>query len=218
MHQRPLLASLAEDDLRRLMQVARRRVFGRREVVFHRGDPADTLHVVSKGRFAVQITTPLGDTALLRILGPGEAFGELALLAPVGPRSATVTALEPGETRSIHQLDFDGLRTRHPEVTDVLVQVLAEQVRRLSEQLVEALYVDADRRVLRRLRETHLLYGGEDGDVAVPLTQEELAQLAGTSRATVNRVLRDAERDGTVRLGRGKVVVLDPARLARRAG
>ena len=95
-------------------------MFGRREVVFHRGDPADTLHLVHTGRFAVRIDTPLGDTVMLSMVGPGETFGEIALLDDVGPRSATVVALEKAETRAIHKLDFDALvaqapgRRRHP--------------------------------------------------------------------------------------------------------
>ncbi|MDQ3240338.1 MAG: Crp/Fnr family transcriptional regulator [Actinomycetota bacterium] len=207
-----LLAALPEPDRLRLRQVARRRVFARGEVVFHRGDPADTLHLIVKGRFAVRITTPLGDTAVLTVLSPGEFFGELALLGEA-PRSATVAALEPGETLSIHRIDFEALRTRHPQATDFLIEALAKQVRRLSEHLIEALYVPADTRVVRRVREMHVLYGDGAPETVIPLTQEELADLAGTSRATVNRVLRRAERRGAVRLSRGKVVVVDRGKL-----
>ena len=110
----PILAGIPEDDARRVLQIARRRVFGRREVVFHRGDPADTLHLVHSGRFAVRINTPLGDTVMLSLIGPGETFGEIALLDDTAPRSATVVAVEKGETRAIHKLDFDALRARHP--------------------------------------------------------------------------------------------------------
>jgi CRP/FNR family cyclic AMP-dependent transcriptional regulator len=206
----PILAGLPEEDVRRVLQLARRRVFGPREVVFHRGDPADTLHLVHSGRFAVGINTPLGDTALLSIVGPGDAFGEIALLEP-GPRSATVMALERAETRALHKLDVDALRARHPTVGDVLARALAMRVRRLSDMLVEAYYVPAERRVLRRLTEL----AGESG--VVSLTQEELAQMAGTSRATVNRVLRDAQERGELALKRGSVEVLDAGRLAARA-
>ncbi|HEX6024838.1 MAG TPA: cyclic nucleotide-binding domain-containing protein, partial [Solirubrobacter sp.] len=89
-----------------MLSIARRRTFGRREVVFHRGDPADTLHLVHTGRFAVRIQTPLGDTVMLSMVGPDETFGEIALLDGVGPRSATVVSLEKSETRVIHKLDF----------------------------------------------------------------------------------------------------------------
>src|SRR2546428_36967 len=91
-----VLEGVPEEDLHRLLSVARRRTFARNEVVFHRGDPAEALHLISSGRFAVRIMTPLGDTATLAILGPGEAFGELALVGEDPERSATVAALERG--------------------------------------------------------------------------------------------------------------------------
>ena len=213
-----LLADVPNEALRTLLGVARRRTFTKNEVVFHRGDPADSLQLISKGRFSVQIATPLGDIATLSVRGPGDAFGELALLGPESARSATVSALEPGETYSVYRGDFERLRREFPTVNDVLIGILAEHLRRLSEQLIEAHYVSANRRVLRRLREMAELYGGGEKSVVVPLTQEDIAGLAGTSRATVNRVLREEERRGTVELGRSKTVVLKLDELTRRAG
>jgi CRP/FNR family transcriptional regulator, cyclic AMP receptor protein len=206
----PILAGIPEEDARRVLQIARRRTFGRREVVFHRGDPADTLHLVHSGRFAVRIGTALGDTVMLSMVGPGETFGEIALLDETASRSATVLALDGGETRAIHKLDFDALRAKHPAVADILARALALRVRRLSELLVEAHYEPADRRVLRRLAEF-----GSDG--VVPLTQEELSNLAGTSRATVNRIVRDAQSRGELAVRRGRIEVLDAAALTARA-
>jgi CRP/FNR family transcriptional regulator, cyclic AMP receptor protein len=213
-----LLADVPEDALRALLTIARRRTFERHEVVFHRGDPADSLHLIRKGRFSVAIATPLGDTAMLSVRGPGDAFGELALLGREPVRSATVSALEPAETYSIYGGDFERLRHEHPIVNDVLIAILTDRLRRLSDQLLEAYYVPADRRVLRRVYELAELYRHGEAQVEVPLTQEEIAELAGTSRATVNRVLREAERLGTVELRRGRTAVLDFGELARRAG
>jgi CRP/FNR family cyclic AMP-dependent transcriptional regulator len=209
-----LLDGVPEEDVRALLSIARRRQFGRGEVVFHQDDPADTLHLVDKGRFAVRVQTSLGDTAILSVLGPGEMFGELALLGDEeGRRSATVAALEAGcETRSVHRLDFDRLCREHPGTSGVLIAILSGQVRRLSRHLLEALYVPADKRVLRRLAEIAEVYDG----ATVPLTQEDLAGLAGTSRATVNRVLREEEERGALKLGRGRTTVLDSEALARR--
>src|SRR3954451_2450061 len=212
----PLLGALPAEEVELLMRTARRRQFARNEVVFHRGDPADTLHLIHRGRFAVRITTPLGDTVIVSVLGPGDCFGELALFAG-GERSATVVALEAGETRSLHQLDVARVRREHPELAEVLVGLLVEQVRRLSEQVVEALYVPAERRVLRRVADLADLYA-EDGSpgATIPLTQDELANLAGTSRATVNKVLRGYEREGLIELRRGRTAVPDRAALHAR--
>ena len=100
--------------------------------MFHEGDPADSFHLITRGRFAARLRTRLGDTALLSILGTGEAFGELALVGEPHPRSTTVTALEAGETRAVYGRDFARLRREHAGIDGVLVALLAEQVRRLS--------------------------------------------------------------------------------------
>ena len=200
----PLLADLPLDDVRQLLTIARRRTFGRGEVVFHRDDPAESLHLVVRGRFGARVLTPLGDSVLIEVFGPGQSFGELALLFPDARRSATVAALEAGETRSVFRDDFTALQRAHPGVKDVLLRLLAEQLRRSTDRVVEAHHVDAETRVRRRLLELAAMY--EDG--VVPLTQEDIAAMAGTSRATVNRVLREEAKLGSVALARGRTSVL----------
>ena len=213
------LEGVPEEDRRRLLAATRRRRFARREVLFHDGDPGDTVHLLDRGRVAVRITTPLGDVATLRVRGPGEVIGELALLQDGSRRTATVVALERVETLALHRDEFADLRRRHPSVDAFLVNVLAEEVRRLSGLLVEALHVPVDTRVLRRLADLADAYRDPEatGPTEVPLTQEDLASLAGTSRATVNRVVGEAERVGLVELRRGRVIVLDAAGLRSRA-
>ena len=152
------------------------------------------------------------------IHSPGEAFGELALVEVGALRSTTVAAVEAGETLAIHRDDFNKVRREYPEVNEVLVRLLAARARRSSDRLLEALFVPAETRVLRRLRELVELYGQSSPGTVVPLTQDDIAGLAGTSRATANRVLRAEARRGTVQLARGKTLVLDPADIAHRAG
>jgi CRP/FNR family transcriptional regulator, cyclic AMP receptor protein len=204
-----------EAEIRRLLSIARRRHFSRDEVVFHREDPADSLHLVSKGRFAIRIMTPLGDTVTVGIRGPGDSFGEMALVAEGRKRSATVEALEEADTFAVYVGEFQRLCKEHPSVSQVLIGVLAEELDRQNELLLEALYVPVERRVLRRLAELSVLYAGRDS--VIPLTQEQLAEMAGTSRATVNRVLREEQARGTVELRRGRTAVLDADAIARRA-
>ena len=213
----PLFAGIPPEEATRWREVARRRRFRRGEVVFHYDDPGDTLHLVTRGRFAVRVMTPLGDVVTLALRGPGEAFGEMALVDETARRSATVEALEDGETYSLTREDFDRLRREHPSVTDALIRLLAGELRRVNERLLEALFIPADRRVLRRILELGERYGATGEDVSIPLTQEEIAAMAGTSRATVNRVLRRQEAAGAVRLTRGHVEIVDLELLQRRA-
>ena len=210
-----LLDGLPDEDVRALLAIARRRSFRRGEVVFHRDDPADSLHLVQTGRFAIRIMTPLGETATVAVRGPGDSFGEMAVIEEGARRAATVAALEDAETFAVYQGEFQRLRSRHAHVDRILIGFLTTEVRRLDELLLEALYIPVERRVLRRLVELSGTYAGRDGEI--PLTQEQLAELAGTSRATVNKVLRDEQRRGTVELRRGRTIVVRPDELARRA-
>jgi CRP-like cAMP-binding protein len=210
----PLLRELSDGDKARLLAAGRRRRFSRREVVFHEGDPAESLHLVERGHVAVRTTTPLGDVATFSVVGPGGTFGELALLEDTSARSASVVALEPTETWSLRRPEFDALRAEHPSVDRFLVELLAGYVRQLSERLVDAHYVVAEKRVARRLAALHRSAGKA---ASIPLTQEDLASIAGTSRSTVNRVLGELERAGIVSVARGRISVADPEGLGRAA-
>jgi len=211
-----LFAGVPPEDVGRVLGIARRRTFKRSEVVVHEGDPADSLHLVVSGRFAVQRTTRLGEDALIAVHGPGDAFGELALVESTA-RAATVYALEPAETLCVHRIEFDELRAKQPSVDRMLVTLLANQVRRMDELLTEAYYDDAGKRLLRRLLELASVYDNGGGEVVIPLTQEQLASLAGASRATVSAVLSAERKRGTIALRRGATVLLDRELLARRA-
>jgi CRP/FNR family transcriptional regulator, cyclic AMP receptor protein len=205
--------AVPEQELRR---AGRRRRFDRGEVVFHRDDPGDSLHLVVKGRFALRVMTPLGDTAVLAVRGPGDTFGEMALLADEPKRSATVAALEAAETFAVYRGEFDAVRRRYPSIDAALFRFLVREVRAANERLLDAIYTPAEKRVRRRLLDLAAVYG--DGEtITIPLTQEAIAELAVTSRATVNQVLRDEERREIVRLHRGRIEIVDRTELARRA-
>jgi CRP-like cAMP-binding protein len=190
-------------------------------VVFHEGDPADTVHFVSEGRVVVRRTTQTGERVAYTVIGAGEAFGEMAMLSPAGRRTTTVEALEPTVTLSLRFADFERLCAEHPGVSRLLVLLLAERVSRLTDHLMEALYVTADQRVARRVLELCSVYAAQARPgvaVTLPVTQTEVAELAGASRPTTNRVLRRLAADGVLTLTRGRVVVHDAGAVRRAAG
>ena len=207
-----LLEGIPDEWVRELLAGARRRKFDRREVLFHEGDPAASLHLVDRGKVAIRVTTPLGDVAMLDVLVGGDILGEMALLAPGERRSATAIALERTETLMVDAQRFADLRANHPSAGELLMRLLAGRVQQLNHRLLEALYLPADTRLLRRLLWLADTYGDE-----IPLTQEDLAGLAGATRGTVNRVLRREEENGALALKRGRVIVIDRAALGRRA-
>lgn len=212
-----LLADVPEEDVRLLLSVARRRTFDRGEVVFHQDDPGDALHLIVSGRFSIKVTTPVGDSVWLAVRGPGGNFGEMAFVAHEGRRSATVAALERAETFAVRKDEFDRLRREHRQIDGVLIALLAGAVRSLNERLLEALYLPVELRLLRRLCELAGTYPAHGGDVVIPLTQEELAEFTGTTRATVNQLLREEQQRGTIELRRGQTRIVDLEALARRA-
>lgn len=200
-----VFAAVPEHELR---AAGRRRKFGRGEVVFHRDDPGDSLHRVEEGRFAARIITPFGDTATVSLLAPGDVFGLLAVVGAAPRRTATVIALERSETLAIAASVFLRLRATYPEVRTAVEQLVVAQLAETSDRLVEALYTPVTVRVRNRLDELARLYGDPaHGEVVIPLTQEHLAGLAGTTRETVNRVLKKEEERGLVRLSRNRIVV-----------
>ena len=214
---RRLLEGLSEEQRRSLLAAGRRHRYAAGEVIFHEGDPADSLHMIASGRVSVGLTTSYGNQVTFAIESEGEMFGELALLSADSRRTATVTALERTETLVIHHDEFDRLRRDQPQVTEALLRILAARVRILSERLTESLYVPAEVRVLRRLLEIAETYSSATGGGAVPLTQDQLGDLAGTARATVNRVLRREAARGVLKLERGRITILNSGALAARA-
>ncbi|HET8767317.1 MAG TPA: Crp/Fnr family transcriptional regulator [Pedococcus sp.] len=211
-----LLDDLPDDVRRQVLARMQRRAFARGDVLFHEGDPADTLHLLAQGRVLARRTTPLGDSAAFRVIGPGRALGDVSLPAAHARRSSTVVALEPTVTLVMTFAEFRRLMAQYPVIGDRLAALLSARVRRLSEQLVEALYLSSDRRVVHRLLDLCDQYAdGAAGTVVIPLTQTDLAQLAGAARPTTNRVLRALEADRILRLHRGRIEVIDHEALAR---
>lgn len=207
-----LLAGLSNQEREEFLGLARPRRFDRGHLVCAQGDPADSVHLVVRGRLGVRVSLPGGAAAMLRVIGPGDYFGELALWSAPARRTAAVEALEPVETLSVAGTAFRALCERRPSLERALVAMLAERVVALSTSLLEALYEPLERRVHRRLLELAHVYGGTD-PVRVPITQTQLAEMAGGTRPTVNQVLQGLEVRRIVRLGRGRIDVLDRSRL-----
>jgi CRP-like cAMP-binding protein len=135
----------------------------------------------------------------------------MGLLRSERMRTATIQALAPTETYSLNRQTFDKLRRDHPAVDALLVQILADRVAELTARLVDALYTPAPRRVANLIAALAEAYRDGSGAATIPLTQEDLASLAGTSRLTVSRVLRGMRERDRIEVSRGKLVVKEPA-------
>ena len=215
-----LLRDVSPVNLQQLRSCLRRRSFHRGEVIFHQGDPGDTLHLIRQGRLKVVIPSETGEEVLLAILSQGDCFGELALLDG-GPRSATVIAMESVETLVLGRKDFLVFVRTHMEMAEKLVVNLARIIRRVNEDVADLAFLDLPGRLAKKLLELAEAHGepGPDGEgieIGVPLTQEELAGMIGATRPSVNKVLGWYEDQGAIQRRGRKIAILKPDVLRRR--
>jgi len=188
-------------------------------VLFREGEAGDTFFIVTAGKMKLGRTAQDGRENLLAILGPGEMIGELTLFDP-GPRTATATAVSSVELSALNHRDLIAWIERNPQVTKHLLAALARRLRRTNETLADLVFSDVPGRVAKALLDLGRRFGqpSEEGiHVAHDLTQEELAQLVGASRETINKSLADFVARGWIRLEGRAVTLLDVERLDRRA-
>ncbi len=211
----PLFAGLEQGELERFSQVAVPRSFPAATRVFHEGDHSDACYIVRSGSFRVTREHSDGRAITLATLGPGDIFGELAMLDGE-VRSASVEALSDGELLALPAGEVRALLARHPEISVKLVAALVRRLRAANERIARQSFQTVPSRVagvLSQLVSEEAPRAGERGEVTIRMTQADLAQLAGTSRESVSRFLAELERAGVVRPGRGRVTVRAPEKL-----
>jgi CRP/FNR family transcriptional regulator, cyclic AMP receptor protein len=188
-------------------------------MVFAEGEPGDRLYIVVSGKVKVGRCSPDGGQNLLTIMGPSDMFGELSIFDP-GPRTSTATTIT--EVRAV-SMDRDALRAwiaDRPEIAGQLLRVLARRLRRTNNDMADLIFTDVPGRVAKQLLHLGQQFGTREGGatrVIHDLTQEEIAQLVGASRETVNKALADFAQRGWIQLEGKSVLISDSERLARRA-
>ncbi|GAB2665405.1 cAMP-activated global transcriptional regulator CRP [Gordonia jinhuaensis] len=193
--------------------------FPRGHVIFHEGEPGDRLYIILSGKVKLGRHSPDGRENLLTIMGPSDMFGELSIFDP-GPRTSSATTVT--EVRAV-SMDRDALRkwiADRPEIAEQLLRVLARRLRRTNNNLADLIFTDVPGRVAKQLLQLAQRFGTQENGalrVTHDLTQEEIAQLVGASRETVNKALADFAQRGWIRLEGKSVLIADSERLARRA-
>jgi CRP/FNR family cyclic AMP-dependent transcriptional regulator len=210
----PVLARLSHEDLAALAAVARQNRYRREQVIFHRDDPGDSLHIIESGQVGIVLPSEEGEELLLTILGPGEFFGDLSLLDGAA-RSATAVAKDLTTTIVIRRSDFLTWLQVRPSAATAIFEALARRLRATDELLEDVTFLEAPRRLAKRLLEVASAAppGDRSGTAQVRLTQDELASLVGLTRESVNKHLRVWQEQGIVSLGRGRLQLLRPGRL-----
>jgi len=215
----PLFEALDSDDAEALLTQMSPVRMERGDILFREGESGDSLYVIGEGKIKLGRSSSDGRENLVAILGPGEMFGELSLFDP-GPRTMTATAVAETQLMGLGNDSLTGLLTGRPEVAKALLGALAKRLRRTNEHLADLVFTDVPGRVAKALLDLAERFGRPvDNGIMVShdLTQEELAQLVGASRETVNKALADFATRGWLKLEARAVLLLDVDRLRRRA-
>ncbi|MDO5698109.1 MAG: Crp/Fnr family transcriptional regulator [Dermatophilus congolensis] len=217
--QAPLFSALDDADVEALRATMTSTHVPRGSVLFREGERGDRLYVIVTGKMKLGRSSADGRENLVAVLGPGELLGELTVFDP-GERNATATAVANTELIGLGHDQLAAFLAEHPQVAKALLAALARRLRRTNDSLADLVFTDVPGRVAKALLDLSRRFGRPTDDgILVPheLTQEELAQLVGASRETVNKALADFATRGWIRLETRAVVLHDVDRLTRRA-
>jgi len=217
--QAALFDGVAEDAVLAITECLDHRTFSRGDVVYTEGEPGNELFILVSGKVKISRGSADGRETLLAIMGPSDMFGELSLFDP-GPRLATARAMTELSVGVLANSSFRPWITHRPEIAMQLMRLIARRLRHTNDTISDLIFTDVPARVAKALIELARRFGVSDPDgvrVDHDLKQDELSQLVGASRETVNKVLSDFTSRGWITLGRQSVTILDEARLIRRA-
>jgi CRP-like cAMP-binding protein len=193
--------------------------YARGDTVFAEGEQGDNLYIVLAGKVKIGRRASDGRENMLSVMGPSDMFGELSLFDP-GPRTATATVVTDARLASLAHASLRPWIADRPDIAEQLLRVLARRLRRTNDALADLIFTDVPGRVAKQLLALSERFGSQEADglrVHHDLTQEELAQLVGASRETVNKALADFASRGWVRVDSRALTILDSERLSRRA-
>ncbi|MDC4203983.1 MAG: Crp/Fnr family transcriptional regulator [Candidatus Manganitrophus sp.] len=214
----PFFQDLSAEELAKLAPLLREASYRKNEVLFRTNDPGNTLFILRSGRVKVTLTDRHGREVILRVLQPGEIFGEMAVLDGY-PRSATVTALEKSYASTLDRDSFLRFIQSHPQWSLKMLATMSRRLRKANERISSAILSDAHGKVSRVLLD--LIPEGEwEGKregirVRLALTRQQLAAMAGVTRETFIRVLKEFERAGSIRTEGKEIIILKQADLSR---
>lgn len=209
--QRTLLESLPEKEFEQLRAAAVTKTYRGRQAIFLRGDEARGLFVVTRGRIRVVANSAEGKEVILRVLEPGEIFGEIAMLDG-GKRTADAVAEGDSELMYVGRADFLSFLEGNPKLCIEMLELVCGRLRSTSEQLEDFSFLDLRTRLAKRLLQLvdeHGETAAQGTHIAMALSQQTLAAMMGTSREAVNKQLRQWEGQGIIALGRNSITLVD---------
>jgi CRP-like cAMP-binding protein len=213
----PFLAALSPADRQALSSSLRRRRFRRGQTIFARDDPGESLFIIEEGSVRIHLPSPEGADLTLAVLGPGDFFGDMALLDG-GPRSASATALEETETLILDRGDFTAVLESRPQSAMAVLVAVARRLREADEMAADLTFLDVGGRLAKKLLELAAAHGVRRPDgtlLDLRLTQEGLANMVGVTRESVNRHLSRLRRLGAIASEGRRLLIRDAEALRR---
>lgn len=213
----PILSSLSQRDWEKVKHLFIEKHFGKDDYIFFEGDPSSWLGVVLEGRVKVIKHSEAGKDVVLDVISPGEMLGEVAAFNRE-PHPATAQAMEPTVVASIHQDDYHRLLEQYPALA---LKVIEEQGRRLREaqDMIKSMAVErVERRIARILLKLAATTGSSNEEgivIELPLTRQDIAQMAGTTVETAIRTMSKFRKKGLVQTKRSRVIILEPHELVK---
>ena len=207
----PLFGQLGAEERDRLVTFMRLARFAPRTALFRKGDPGSNMMVVLRGQIKVCTHSEEGKELVFNIINPGEVFGEIALLDGAD-RTADAVTLDDTELLVLERRDFVPFLSKHPEACLRLLSVLCQRLRQTSELLEEALFLEGPSRLAKRLVHLAETFGKPTTHgtrIDIRLSQQQLGNLVGMSRESMNKQLGQWRRAGLIRLEDGYITVPD---------
>jgi CRP/FNR family cyclic AMP-dependent transcriptional regulator len=203
----PLFAGLDDQEMSLLEQHANTRTFPKNAILITEGDDTDSLYIIQSGKVRIYMNNPDGKEIILNEQGPGEHFGELALVDDA-PRSASVMALEKTQISIISRQDFRKVLGNHPDIAFSLIRDLSHRIRLLSENVKDLALLDVYGRVAKTLLG---MAKDIDGQLIIEErpTQQDIANHIGASREMVARILKDLETGGYISVTKKQILIND---------
>jgi CRP/FNR family cyclic AMP-dependent transcriptional regulator len=217
----PPFSVLHPEDLRDLVRRVRSQSYPRGQVIFREGEPGRTLYIIERGQVKLSTRAPGGRELLVAILGRGQIFGELEMFDG-GPRGMTARTMDHVEAFVLGKHLVQAMLRTRPAFVRRLLELMARRLRRADQAAQDLVFFDASTRLARRLIQLSEEHGEADLDglqvrITIRLTQDEVGQMIGVNRSSVNRVLRALATQGLVDWNGGMPVILDPFRLSEMA-
>lgn len=200
----PLFSGLPEESLAKIEQHGSVKSYRKNTIVINEGDETNSLYVILTGRVKVFLSSEDGRETVLNHQGPGEYFGEMALIDRQ-PRAASVMTLEPSKFMIISQGDFMDCLSANPEIALKLIRPLTGRIRMLAQNVSSLAMLDVYGRVARTLLQNAEKEGGKL--ITGKLTQQEIADMVGASRAMVSRILTDLKAGGYISVERKRITI-----------